>query len=153
MIVPATFKIIVNQEPFFSSSPVDQTVVLNKMITYTLPSYSDTEGQTITVESFRPLSTTLPAFVTFSSNKYTIAPKLSSQVGVHAIQVVLTDSMKASAAYNFNIIVEAPPAPASTSTSTTTTATTSTSTTTSNTTTTSGSGTTTLTTTVIEPPP
>ena len=49
------------------------------------------------------MQTTLPTFVTFSSNKYTIAPKLASQVGVHTIQVDLTDTMKASSSYNFNV--------------------------------------------------
>jgi hypothetical protein len=78
------------------------------VISYTLPSYSDPEVQAITLQTFRPMQTTLPAFVTFSSNKFRVAPKLTSQVGLHTIQVDLIDTMKASSSYSFNVLVNAP---------------------------------------------
>jgi hypothetical protein len=56
------------------------------------------------------LQTTLPSFITFSSNKYTIAPKVASHVGTHQIAVILNDG-SLSVSYSFNVFVTSPAPP------------------------------------------
>jgi hypothetical protein len=45
-----------------------------------------------------------------SNNKYTISPKLSSEVGTHQIAVLLSDGA-ATSKYSFNVFVTAVPTP------------------------------------------
>ncbi len=48
--------------------------------------------------------------MTFASNRYTISPKLSSEVGTHQIAVLLSDGA-ATSKYSFNVFVTAVPTP------------------------------------------
>lgn len=68
-----------NNPPILSTGTlVDQIVEINQTVSYTIPSYNDPNGDSITLTTYKFMSTMLPNFMTFSSGKYVIAPKIAS---------------------------------------------------------------------------
>ena len=109
-----TFTITVsNTAPIFSSSLAAQSVGWTKSVTYALPSYSDPEGNTVTLTTVEQGQSTLPSFVTFDSatSTYTINPTSSALIGTTiTISVTLSDTVLSST-YTFTITVPANTAP------------------------------------------
>ncbi|TNV87953.1 hypothetical protein FGO68_gene456 [Halteria grandinella] len=67
------YVVISNQAPFFASSPPNWTGKLSTATyTYTLPSYSDSEGHAIQVSIFEIATSILPPFMTFASDVLTM---------------------------------------------------------------------------------
>jgi hypothetical protein len=75
-------------------------------ITYQLPTYSDAEGNTVTLTTVQSSLSSLPNFVTFESatRTYSINPVSSSDIGIFTISVSLSDSLL-TASYTFAITV------------------------------------------------
>jgi hypothetical protein len=71
-----SFNIIIatNQPPSFSASLATQNLLVGTTVVYTIPSYSDPEGQTVTFTTNLVGSSSLPTFVTYSGGSYNIAP-------------------------------------------------------------------------------
>lgn len=59
-----------------TSTSVSTPVTLSK--TYSLPTYSDAEGDAISFSTYQTGQATLPSFVTFTSGTYTVSPTLDS---------------------------------------------------------------------------
>ena len=97
---------IANSAPIFSSSLSDQTVSWKSTDCYQLPTYSDSQGNTITLSTVELGKTSLPTFVSFNSatRTYFISPSSVSQIGTYSIQVTLSDSVLTSS-YQFSIAV------------------------------------------------
>ena len=72
------FDVIVqaNSPPSFASALTDKTVVVGFTISYPLPTANDPEGVTLVITATQTGCPTLPSFVTFSSNAFTISPTL-----------------------------------------------------------------------------
>ncbi len=72
-----------------------------RSITYTLPSYSDPESETVAL-SFA--SSPTASFVTLSSDEFTISPTIAHS-GSYTITVSLSDGVNAPQNYPFQITV------------------------------------------------
>ena len=83
---------------------------MNNIGTYDIPSFSDPDGDLVTISTQKYFTTSLPSFITFSGSRYTISPKLSSQAGIYMIEIVLSDG-KLPVSYIFNIMIINPPPP------------------------------------------
>jgi len=98
---------VVNTAPTFSSSLTAQNVTLTNTIAYQLPTFSDPEGNTLTLDTMEKGQSYLPSFVSFDSNSWTykINPMASNLIGTTTtIEIVLSDSVLKSAFY-FTIYV------------------------------------------------
>ena len=71
-----------------------------KSITYTLPAYSDPNGDPIT------LSASYPSFVTLSGSTFTISPS-TGYLGGYSVTVSLSDGINAVQNFPFTITVTA----------------------------------------------
>ena len=83
----------VNNPPTFSSGLIAQTVVVGFSKTYTLPTYSDPEGASVTLNAFEDGQTSLPSFVTRSSSIFTFSPTIQSLAGSYTMKVTLNDGV------------------------------------------------------------
>jgi hypothetical protein len=101
-----SFGVYVNKAPIWASSPsVSQNVKVGFTSTYTLPTYSDPDGDTITLDT---VYTSAASFTTFDAalKKFTFAPTSSSEVGTYTINLSLVDA-DVSAGTTFTVTVEA----------------------------------------------
>ncbi len=75
--------VTVNLPPLFSEELFDQIVEVNEFKTYTLPSYKDPEGSSVTLTTTKYMSNLLPSFVSYNKeNKtYLINPVKNYQMG------------------------------------------------------------------------
>jgi hypothetical protein len=84
-----TIKVPNTSPNFVSTLPQDQTVKLNSVLNYTLPSFSDPEGCPV-ILTLSPAG--LSSFVSIATNIIKFAPIQYSLVGLTSISVILTDS-------------------------------------------------------------
>ena len=90
-----TFYVFVqNSAPVFASTTSNSiNVRVSQTATFTLPSYSDPEGNLITFTTYEQGYPSVPAFTTFSlaSNSYSISPTLLSEVAAYMIDAKACD--------------------------------------------------------------
>ena len=80
------YVLVVNNPPIFSSSRATSlNVNLGSTSTFTLPAYSDPDGNSLTFSTYQSGLSTLPSFITLSANKYTFTPVLIGSVGTYTI--------------------------------------------------------------------
>lgn len=79
---------IINKAPTFVTPLVPQSVAFDTISTYSLPSYNDTEGNTVALS----ISKTLPSYATFNAtnNTFTFSP-VSSPCANGTVDVTLND--------------------------------------------------------------
>lgn len=77
-------------------------MILNTILAYTLPAFSDPEGSPVVV-SYLP--TILSSFVTVQGNQIVFSPKQLYQVGDFDIMVILTDNYGFSTNATFGISI------------------------------------------------
>ena len=88
------FSIVVNanQPPDFGSALVAQSITVGFTITYSLPAYSDPEGQPTTLVSITLSSgAALPSFIVHSGVTLTISPTLNAEAGPYTLAITLSD--------------------------------------------------------------
>ena len=87
-----------NSQPTFVASLVDQNIVQGHSLSYTLPATNDVDLDTVSI------TTTYPAFVTYTGSTYSINPTISYQ-GSYPVSITLSDGITSSVSFSFNIIV------------------------------------------------
>mmetsp|Transcript_42755 Transcript_42755/g.41105 ORF Transcript_42755/g.41105 Transcript_42755/m.41105 type:complete len:166 (-) Transcript_42755:1449-1946(-) len=92
-----------NTFPLFDSPLVDQTVAAGDSDSYTLPSTTDADGDTMTISVNLGSAST---FVTYSSGTFSIDPDGGAISNTYTVTVDLTDSYGDTTTETFNIIIE-----------------------------------------------
>lgn len=109
----SSFDIVVNpnQPPIFASSLQSQTVHVMFTQTYTLPAYSDPEGQAVSLTIQIQGTTALNSFITrTAASTVTITPTLISQIGTYTIECLLNDGFQSvSSTFVITIVNNQPP--------------------------------------------
>ena len=102
IIASATISLICSNSPPTFSNTLQPTITvdLNHVGTMNLPSYSDPDGDSVslTVGS-------MPVFTTFNNPVFTFSPTLLSQVGTFSILLALSDGINAPVNYSFTVTV------------------------------------------------
>ena len=94
---------IVNSPPVFTLPPTSTfSVALNSVLSY---SFSDPEGNVVTVTTNIQGSTGTPTFVTFTTSVYKIQPTLFADVGTHIVQISLCDGQPLCSAYTYTVTI------------------------------------------------
>ena len=105
---------------FAVASTTSVTEVVTRTTTFTLPSYSDSDGDSITLTTYETSTSALPSFVTFASpSTYTIAPTTTAESGSYSIDAQICDGQPLCSTFTFTISVVVNHAPVFSSTVTT----------------------------------
>ena len=72
-----------NVAPIFNAVLTDQAVLVNSVLSYTLPTTFDANDDDLSIITMSMPSGPLPSFVTFSNGKFKISPKKTLQVGTY----------------------------------------------------------------------
>ena len=86
---PAVMIVIVNIAPFYNEPPVTNfEIFVGDAWTYTIPQYTDLEGEAVTVTASLG---TAAIFTTFDSGTFNIAAGATTSAGAYTYKVTLED--------------------------------------------------------------
>ena len=104
-----TFNVVVqNSAPVFASTTSTTiSVTVTQTVTFSLPSYSDPDGNAITLTTYQDGSASLPSFVAFTlaTNSYSISPTSLSEVAAYIIDAQICDGQPLCSIFTFTITV------------------------------------------------
>ena len=107
-----TFNVIVTNNPpgFSTTITTNISLVVNQVANFTLPSYSDPDGNALSLTTFQSgglLSLPLPGFIIFtlSNNSYSFMPLTISDVGSFIIDAKICDGEPLCTTFSFTVNV------------------------------------------------
>ena len=94
----------VNAAPVFAASSTNLvSVKYNQATSFTLPAYSDPDGDNLTLTTYQHGNTSLPDFAIFAAPTYVLFPTLASQLGLTQIDAKTCDGGGLCGTYSFNV--------------------------------------------------
>jgi hypothetical protein len=94
----------INAAPVFAPSTTNVVTVKYKQATsFTLPAYSDPDGDNLTLTTYQRGSTILPDFAIFAAPTYVLYPTLATQLGITQIDAKACDGGGFCSTYSFNV--------------------------------------------------
>jgi hypothetical protein len=94
---------VLNQPPAFLTNPVTQSLSIGSSSIYNLPSFSDPEGDPVTLGS----TGVIPAFASLSGSSLTLNPQSTSDQGTYSLTITLSDGVS-TVSYPLSLVITVP---------------------------------------------